>query len=219
MKKFLAIALVLTLTLALAPAAFADNHPEECSYGLHISNGDGTHTAICSYGAWHRMIEKCWSDNNKNGKCDFCGQIMAELEPLTAGTPVELTAEMLGGFEPGAVNVSFEVEDDSIAAVGTVDGVRCLIPFVEGETLLKLFVSDKEARVMKLVVLPAPEVEEPAEETVVEEAAEEVTEEAVAEEAAEEVTEEAVAEEVAEEVTEEAVAEEVVEEVTEEAAE
>ena len=193
MKKILAIALVLTLVLALAPAAFADNHPEKCSYGLHISNNDGTHTAICSYGFWHRMIEKCWSDNNNNGKCDFCGQIMASLE-ATAGESVELTADMLGGFEPGAVNVSFEVEDDTIAAVGIIDGVRSLIPFEEGETLLKLLVSGKEARVMKLFVAPAPVVEEEVVEApveAVEPVVEEVVEAAV-EETVEESSEEAV---------------------------
>ena len=185
MKKIFAIILVMVLCMTMIPAAFADNgHPGDCQYAIYESNGDGTHTGICIHCFWHRKIEACWSDNNNNGKCDFCAQILASME-ATAGTPVALTADMIGGIEPSSVNVSFEVEDASIATVELVEGVMSLVPAAEGETLLKVFVSGTEKHVCKLFVSPAPVVEEPvAEEPAAEEpvAEEPVAEEPVAEE-------------------------------------
>jgi len=54
--------------------------PHICSYGIFESNGDGTHTAICSGAFFHRYVEKCYSDNNKNHRCDHCAGLMTEHE-------------------------------------------------------------------------------------------------------------------------------------------
>lgn len=48
-----------------------------CSYSIYDSRGDGTHVVICSGDHQHQMVEKCWSDNNKNHKCDHCGYVMS----------------------------------------------------------------------------------------------------------------------------------------------
>lgn len=170
MKKIFTLMLVLVLCMTMAPAAFASGfgtHPGACQYAIFESNGDGTHTGICIHGFWHRKVETCYSDNNNNGKCDFCAQIIASME-ATAGTNLPLTAELLGGFEPSSVNVSVEVDDAALATVETVDGVVTLVPAAEGETFLRVFVSGTEMRVSKLSIAPAPVVEEPAEAEVVE---------------------------------------------------
>lgn len=75
MKKFISILMVMALILAMAPACFAAGHV--CHYSFHEYNGDGTHTAYCCYSLWHNFVEPCYSDNNENGKCDFCGAAMA----------------------------------------------------------------------------------------------------------------------------------------------
>lgn len=73
MKKLISILVVCLLIAALSPAVFADDG-HDCTYGIHYSNGDGTHTTYCSFSYWHRYIEDCWSDNNENGRCDHCAQ-------------------------------------------------------------------------------------------------------------------------------------------------
>ena len=62
------------------PAPTATPAPHRCSYGIYEYNGDGTHTAICSGAFFHRYVEKCYSDNNKNHKCDHCAGVMTEHE-------------------------------------------------------------------------------------------------------------------------------------------
>ncbi|MBQ8217977.1 MAG: hypothetical protein IJZ91_08485 [Oscillospiraceae bacterium] len=62
------------------PAPTATPAPHICSYGIYEYNGDGTHTAICSGAFFHRYVEKCYSDNNKNHKCDHCAGVMTEHE-------------------------------------------------------------------------------------------------------------------------------------------
>lgn len=54
--------------------------PHVCSFGIFESNGDGTHTAICSGNYFHRVTERCYSDNNRNHKCDHCAGVMSKHE-------------------------------------------------------------------------------------------------------------------------------------------
>ena len=52
----------------------------KCSYGIYDALGDGTHAIICTGNVHHRIVEACWSDNNRNHKCDHCGWVMSEHE-------------------------------------------------------------------------------------------------------------------------------------------